>query len=306
MKNKILFCICILFFKIPSLFSQTVTTTAAPTNFNLTAAWASPTQVANGATIQNGHTINVPIGTIFYSGKIDFVGTGKLQLMGNGKWMPGPAITSLKSCKEILTYYPMTPSGQYTIDPDGAGATPSTSCYCDMTTDGGGWTLVLNYLHRGGTNPGLWVKTNSLPLLGSTILGTDESGSATTWGHTDPAYLNQFTFSELRFHGRTSASHGRVIHFKTTHANTVNYFRTGTGSMAGINTSFTALTLHSAFLPNSARDYFLNEASLAMTNFPFWLGGTYHWGIRGHGSRWEVDDFPGDARDNTHHQIWIR
>jgi hypothetical protein len=58
---------------------------------------------------------------------------------------------------------------------------------------------------------------------------------------------------------------------------------------------------------------------LAMTNFPFWLGGTYHWGIKGGStvgtpspvySRWEVDDFPaftGNGYQNhTYHQIWIR
>ena len=76
--------------------------------------------------------------------------------------------------------------------------------------------------------------------------------------------------------------------------------------MTGINTSFTQLTGHSAFLPNSARDYFNNEGNLAMTNFPFWLNGTYHWGIRGSGSRWEVDDFPNSSSNSTFHQIWIR
>ena len=75
MKSNLLYCICTLFLKLPSIFSQTVTTSAGPINFNLSSAWASPTQVANGITIQNGHTINVPSGTIFYSGKIDFIGT---------------------------------------------------------------------------------------------------------------------------------------------------------------------------------------------------------------------------------------
>lgn len=307
MKSNGLHSIYLFFLTLPSLFAQTVTTTAGSINFNLSSAWASPTQVANGITIQDGHIINVPTGTVFYSGKIDFVGTGKLQLIGTGKWMPGPSITSLKSCKEILSYYPMSPSGQYTIDPDGAGSSPSTNCYCDMTTDGGGWTLVLNYLHLANTNPALVVKTNSLPLQGSTTLGTDESASASTWGHASNSYLNSFTFSELRFYGKTSL-HARVIHFKTPHSNTINYFKTGTGSMTGIATTgnYTTLTGHTANLPGSSGSYFTNQGNISMTEFPMYLGGTYHWGIRGLGSRWEVDDYPNNYAYSTFHQIWIR
>jgi hypothetical protein len=153
----------------------------------------------------------------------------------------------------------------------------------------------------GSTTPvtKLHVKSNGPTFR---LEGTDESGSTTTWGHTAPAYLNAFAFTELRLYGATSA-HGRIIHFKTNHTNTINYFRTGTGSMTGINTNFTTLASHTAFLPNSAANFFNNEGTLAMTNFPFWLNGTYHWGIQGHGGRWEVDDFPNSASNNTHHQI---
>lgn len=209
-----------------------------------------------------------------------------------------------KSCNEIKTNFPNATSGTYVIDPDGSGPLASISCYCDMVTDGGGWTLVLNYLHRGGTNPVTNPRTTNLPLLGSTVLGVDEQGS-TTWGHAAPTYLNTFSFSELRFYGATSA-HGRIIHFKTSHSNTITYFKTGTGGMTGINLSFIALSSHTALIPSNAVDTFPNQGNEAMTNFPFWRSGLYHWGIRGGGSRWEVDDFPNSFSNNTYHQIWIR
>jgi hypothetical protein len=50
--------------------------------------------------------------------------------------------TFLKNCKAILTADPGSSDGVYTIDPDGVGGNDPFDCYCDMTTDGGGWTQV--------------------------------------------------------------------------------------------------------------------------------------------------------------------
>jgi hypothetical protein len=51
----------------------------------------------------------------------------------------------------MLEANPGAASGEYYIDPDGVGEKPGFKVWCDMTSDGGGWTRVLGDDGSSGT-----------------------------------------------------------------------------------------------------------------------------------------------------------
>jgi hypothetical protein len=198
----------------------------------------------------------------------------------------------LPSCLAQLTNDPTAASGVYPLDPDGSGAAQSFSAYCDMTTDGGGWTLVLAYAHMGGQNNDLVAGAAPVdPMLG--------------YGHASLTVLQQIPATEIRLYCETSG-HARKVHFKTA-SGAVNYFRGETGnSVIHWSDGFTALAGHTANLPAATGSAYNQMGEDRMTEFPFYLGNTYHWGIRGSGTRWECDDHPNGPANTTLHQVWVR
>lgn len=195
------------------------------------------------------------------------------------------------------------------------GAVPSGTYYfnfngntfqgvLDNDTDGGGWLMILNYVHVAGDNPAVTVRNTDLPLLGSSTLGDNEAGTA-NWGHMGNALAAAIDFDEVRFYGVTTG-HSRIIDFKTNYQRVLDYLKTGTGSFSGINnpSNFTALTSHTANIPAQASSVFNDQGDFALTNFPFWRSGSFHWGI-GLANRWEVDDFSLNG-SSTIHRVWVR
>ncbi len=180
-----------------------------------------------------------------------------------------------------------------------------------MTTDGGGWTLVLNYLHQGTTNPDTLIRNTDLPIQNSITLGGNESAStgvAGSWGHASNSMMNALEFTEVRFYGITSGP-SNIIDFKTSHAGTMSYFKTGLGSCNGIQSDNTHLASHTANLPDNSDSFMSNQGEGAMTVFPFFRSSNEHWGIdatSGSPDRWEVDDFALGPVNNTLHQIWVK
>ncbi|MCA9574090.1 MAG: hypothetical protein KC668_01595 [Myxococcales bacterium] len=227
------------------------------------------------------------------------------------------------TCLALLTADPALGDGTYPLDVDGSGPLAPMQVSCDMTTEGGGWMLVLNYVHQGGTTPALSIRTEDLPLLGSDALGADGSLDASTWGHAGNALLASVTFDELRFYGETSA-HERVIDFATTSTALKTYLITGTGSpgaqpydpavtrlLSGYHDA--SVPLHLRGGPGVRTGSNSDAGDLALTSTPFAgqsavrSSAVSNWNVGATGDLWEVDNSSAtSAADDTLHRVWVR
>lgn len=135
--------------------SDVVTAGYRPISVNATANYFGGLELGNGAhgpantgralldgSVQHGNwwyavgSVEAYHGGIPSSQDIDSQGVPEVQL-----WVKeDDSLTTYNSCKGILDAGASNGSGTYTINPGGSG---NISVYCDMATDGGGWTRLM-------------------------------------------------------------------------------------------------------------------------------------------------------------------
>jgi len=107
---------------------------------------------------------------------------------GLGRCEDGRCVSN-RSCAEILRTAPSSLGGNYTIDPDGAGGRSPYTVYCDMTTEGGGWTVVFQPVTSNYADP-----TLDYTVQDATLMAASTRALMAYRGAAQAVYANWATF----------------------------------------------------------------------------------------------------------------